>query len=42
MCRGITGAGDVKRKLDQNDDDIIYRYRRIIGLNGITNADYKA
>jgi hypothetical protein len=38
LCRGVTGAGDMKRRLFYNDDDIIYRYKRIEGLNGITNA----
>jgi hypothetical protein len=38
ICRGTTGAGDMKRKLYENNEDVIYRYRRIISLNGITNA----
>lgn len=38
LCRAVTGAGDMKRELYKNDSDIIYNYRRIIGLNGITNA----
>lgn len=38
MCRGITGSGDFKRKLFENDEDVIYSYRRRIGLNGISNV----
>jgi hypothetical protein len=38
ICRAVTGASDMKRKLDKNDEDMIYNYRRIIVLNGITNA----
>jgi hypothetical protein len=38
LCRAVTGSGDMKRKLYENDEDIIYNYRRIIGLNGINNA----
>ena len=37
LCRGVTGAGDRKRKLSQNEEDIINSYRRIEGVNGITN-----
>jgi Bifunctional DNA primase/polymerase, N-terminal len=42
LCRGVTGAGDVKRKLYENDEDIIYSYRRIEGVNGITNIVTKS
>jgi hypothetical protein len=42
LCRAVTGAGDMKRKLFENDEDVIYNYRRIIGLNGITNAATRA
>jgi hypothetical protein len=38
LCRAVTGSGDMKRILYENDKDMIYRYRRIIGLNGINNA----
>jgi hypothetical protein len=38
LCRSVTGAGDFKRALFENDEDILYNYRRIIGLNGITNV----
>jgi hypothetical protein len=42
ICRAVTGAGDMKRALYENDTDVIYNYRRIIGLNGITNAATRA
>jgi hypothetical protein len=42
LCRAVTGASDMKRKLYENDEDIIYNYRRIIGLNGISNAATRA
>jgi hypothetical protein len=32
----------MKRKLFENDEDIIYSYRRIVGVNGITNAITKS
>ncbi len=35
LCRACTGGGFEKRKLYSDDDDIIYRYRRKIMLNGI-------
>ena len=38
LCRAVTGSGDFKRALFENDTDVIYAYRRIIGLNGITNV----
>lgn len=38
LCRAVTGSGDMKRKLYENDADIIYSHRRVIGLNGINNA----
>jgi hypothetical protein len=42
LCRGVTGAGDIKRKLYENDEDIVYGYRRIEGVNGITNIVTKS
>lgn len=42
LCRGVTGAGDRKRKLYENDEDIVYGYRRIEGVNGITNIVTKS
>jgi hypothetical protein len=38
ICRSVTGAGDFKRELYKNDEDIIYKYKRSVGLNGITNV----
>jgi hypothetical protein len=38
LCRAVTGSGDMKRILYENDKDMIYSYRRIVGLNGINNA----
>lgn len=35
LCKAITGAGFQKRALYQNDEDIIYNIKRIIGINGI-------
>jgi len=35
LCRAITGGGYSKRKLYTDDEDIIYQFRRIIGINGI-------
>ena len=43
LCRAVTGEGFSKRQLYTNDEDIIYHFQRIIGLNGInvvaTRAD---
>lgn len=36
VCRAVTGEGHTKRKLYSDDEDIIYVYRRCVGLNGIT------
>jgi len=35
LCRAVTGEGFVKRMLYTDDDDIIYSFRRCVGLNGI-------
>jgi DNA polymerase-1 len=35
LCRAVTGEGYTKRQLFSDDDDIIYKFRRCIGLNGI-------
>ena len=43
LCRACTGEGFSKRQLFTDDDDIIYSFRRCVGLNGInigaTRAD---
>jgi len=35
LCKTVTGDGFTKRELYSDDDDIIYSFRRCIGLNGI-------
>ena len=35
FCRASTGTGNTKRALFTDDDDIVYSYRRCIGINGI-------
>jgi len=35
LCRAVTGEGFSKRELYSDDEDIIYNYRRCVGLNGI-------
>lgn len=35
FCRAVTGEGATKRELFSNDDDIIYAYKRCVGVNGI-------
>lgn len=35
LCRAVTGESFVKRKLFSDEDDIVFSYRRCIGLNGI-------
>jgi primase-polymerase (primpol)-like protein len=35
LCKAITGSGFVKRELYTNDEDIIYKLKRAIGINGI-------
>lgn len=36
LCRAVTGEGHTKRRLYSDDEDVIYVYRRCVGLNGIT------
>jgi hypothetical protein len=42
LCRAVTGSGFSKRQLYTDDDDIIYNFRRCIGLNGINIGATKA
>ena len=35
LCRAITGIGFLKRKLYKDDEDVVYFFRSIIGINGI-------
>ena len=37
LCRASTGNGISKRRLYTDDEDIIYRYKRVVGINGIVN-----
>lgn len=41
LCRAVTGEGTAKRALYTDDDDVIYDYKRCIGLNGINNVATK-
>ena len=42
LCRAVTGEGFSKRQLYTDDDDIIYVFRRCVGLNGINIAATRA
>ena len=35
ICRAVTGAGSSKRALYSDEDDVIFKFKRCIGLNGI-------
>jgi hypothetical protein len=35
LCRASTGEGSSKRQLFTDDDDVLYSFRRCVGLNGI-------
>ena len=35
ICRASTGSGFSKRELYTDDDDVIYKFIRVVGLNGI-------
>jgi len=35
LCKAVTGSGFPKRKLYSDDEDIIYSFKRCIGINGI-------
>ena len=35
LCKAITGSGFTKRELYSNDEEVIYNFKRIIGMNGI-------
>jgi hypothetical protein len=35
ICRAVTGIGNSKRRLYSDDEDIIYRYKRCVMVNGI-------
>jgi DNA polymerase elongation subunit (family B) len=35
LCRAVTGSGFSKRELYSDDNDVIYNFKRCIGINGI-------
>jgi hypothetical protein len=37
LCRACTGEGMSKRKLYTDDEDILYSYRRVVGINGVVS-----
>ena len=38
LCRAVTGGGLSKRMFYTDDDDVIYSFKRCIGINGINNV----
>ena len=42
LCRAVTGSGNNKRALYQDDVDFIYKFKRCIGVNGINLATTRA
>ena len=36
LCRVCTGDGFIKRTLYTDDEDTLYHYKRLVGLNGVT------
>jgi energy-coupling factor transporter ATP-binding protein EcfA2 len=36
LCRAVTGDGATKRALYTDDDDVVYRYRRVLLVSGVT------
>jgi hypothetical protein len=41
LCRAVTGEGFSKRELYTDDEDVIYQFRRCVGLNGVNVAASK-
>ncbi|MFH1688785.1 MAG: hypothetical protein ABIE42_00935, partial [Candidatus Eisenbacteria bacterium] len=41
LCRTVTGEGFSKRELFSDDEDIIYEFRRCVGMNGVNVAAHK-
>src|SRR5688572_6263461 len=41
LCRAVSGSGSSKRQLYTDDDDIIRRFKRSVGMNGINLAATK-
>lgn len=42
LCRAVTGEGGSKRRLYTDDEDMLYSFRRVIGINGINNVVQKS
>lgn len=42
LCRAVTGGGDAKRQLFTDDEDVIFEYKRCVGMNGINLIARKA
>lgn len=38
LCAAVTGVASTKRRLYSDDDDIVYRLKRLVILNGIINV----
>lgn len=36
LCRAVSGAGFSKRELYSDDSDVIYTFKRVMGINGIS------
>ena len=41
LCRAVTAEGFSKRELYSDDEDVIYQFRRCVGLNGVNVAASK-
>ncbi len=41
LCRAVTNEGFSKRQLYSDDEDVIYQFRRCVGLNGVNVAAHK-
>ncbi len=41
LCRASTGAGFTKRSLYTDEDDVIFRFRRVVMLNGINTPTHR-
>ena len=42
LCRASTGQATAVRALYTNEDDVVFKYKMCVGLNGINNAATKA
>jgi hypothetical protein len=42
LCKAVTGDGFSKRELFSDDDDIIYNFKRCLGINGINLVSERA